>query len=269
MSSRKLLKYLHVCGTAWFATAVIFSIVVSLRQAGIRWWVIFSFSGNGAAILFLLISAYLYAFFGNRRKNPGNSVEHPVTSTRQYSILYSAIPFLGMFTGLLCTINLDNVRQIPLAIALGTIGATLLFWIMVDPLIGVSEMLLPASRRMRLERYEMARMMREQKRIENERFLDDIEKQEKIRDQQWHEILGTQAQKLADLTVQAIDTDSIGAKSRIIEIGLNAWKSGGIECMQKLCDMASAVCKREKKASEYISIWWDGIGQWRYRLATS
>jgi hypothetical protein len=267
MSMRKLLKYLHVCGTACFTAAVVFSIIAALRQAGVKWWLIFSLSGNAAAILFLLISAYLYALFGNKKKHPGSSIEHPITCTRQYSILYSAIPFLGMFTGLLCTINTDSSRQIPLAAALGIIGATFLFWIIVDPLIGCGEMLLPASRKMRLERCEIARMIREQKRLENDRLLSDIVNEERIRNQQWQEVLGAEAQKLAQIAIEAIDENSFSAKCNAVEIGLHAWRRGGFECMQKLCDMTSGICGRGKITDEYISIWWDGIGQWRHKLA--
>lgn len=267
MSSRKLLKFVHLCGTAWFVMAAVFVILIALRQAGVNWWVIFSFSGQGAALLFVLISAYLYVLVGNKNKDPQSAREHPLTNTRQYGVLYSLAPFLGTFAGLLCTANTDTYRQIPLAAALSTFWATFLFWIIVDPLIGSAEMLLPASRKIRSERNAHAKFVREQRRLENERLLANIENEDNIRNQQWHQVLGTEAKKLAELTVDAA-TDWSKAESQAIAIGLQAWRYGGLECMQKLCQMASDIGLKRGiiHNNEYISIWWDGIGLWRHKL---
>ena len=270
MRKQRLLKLLHFCGTVWFVLSASYALVAALRQAGVNWWLIFSLSGNGAAMLFLLVSAYLYALFRDNGRDPLQAIEHPLTNTRQYMVLYSLIPFLGTLAGLGCIVGADTIRQATLAVAMGTLGATFVFWIVVDPAISCAEMLLPASRKHRLARHALAKAMREQKQREHEQLLADIENDEKTRYQQLQEHLATEAQKLAALTIEAID-GSTSAESAAVEIGLHAWRYGGLDCMQKLREMAADICRnrgRHDFGDEYISIWWDGIGHWRHRLLT-
>jgi hypothetical protein len=268
MATRRLLKLLHFCGTAWFILAAAYVVVVALRQAGVMWWLIFSLSGNGAALLFLLVSAYLYALFRDNGRDSRNTVEHPLTNTIQYMILYSVIPFLGALAGLYCIFDTETSRQIALAVAMGTLGATFAFWIIIDPAISFAEMLLPESRKHRLMRHALAKAMREQKQLEHEQLLAQIEREEKIRYQHWQEVLGTQASKLAELAIEATE-GSTAAEPAAVEIGLYAWQYGGFDCMKKLRQMAADICRnrgRENICDEYISLWWDGIGQWRHKL---
>lgn len=266
MTTRRVLKLLHVCGMAWFMLAAAYVLVLALRQAGVNWWLIFSLSGQGAAISFLLISAYLYALFRDNGRDPLRAVEHPLTNTRQYMVLYSLIPFLGAIAGLYCTIDLDNANQVAMTIAMGTLGATFAFWVIADPAISFSEMLLPESRKHRLARQAVAKAAKEQKQRDRERLLADIIEQEKLNDRRLQQVLGLEAQRLAALVRNAID-DSTAAESAAVEIGLHAWQYGGLSCMQRLYGMAVDICGLrggDELSNDCISIWWDGIGQWRH-----
>jgi hypothetical protein len=270
VSTRRLLKLLHFCGTAWFVLAAAYCIVFALRQAGVKWWLIFSLSAHGAALAFVLISAYLYALFRDNGRDPQRAVEHPLTNTRQYMVLYSLVPFLGAAAGLCSIIDAETIRQVMLAVAMGTLGATFLFWIILDPAISFAEMLLPESRKHRLVRHALAKAEREQKQRQREQLLAELEAQEEIRRRQIQDVFGAEAQKLAALAVQAGD-GTASAESEAVEIGLRAWQYGGLDAMQKLCEMASDICRngcRQSIGNEYISIWWDGIGQWRHKLLT-
>ena len=263
---RRVLKILHVASTGWFMLAVVYLLILQLRQAGFEWWLIFSLSGNGAAMCFLLVSVYVHTLFGNTRRDTGESIEHPLTNSGPYVVLYSLIPFLGTLAGIFST---DDAQQVVMAAAIGNLGATFFFWIILDPAINFSEMLLPASRAHRLARHAQTKAAHEQKQRERTQLLADLEEQEKARERQWQEVLGMEAKKLAALTMQAVDGDT-SVESAAIETGLRAWQYGGLSCMQKLREMASDICRSKGLGScdDFISLWWDGIGQWRHELLT-
>jgi hypothetical protein len=269
MSAQKLLRLLHICGTAWFILASAYVLVLGLRQVGFEWWLIVSLSGNGAAIAFLLVSAYLHAIFRNKSRDDIPAIEHPLTSTSQYATLYSLIPFLGTIAGLSCIIDADTVQQVLVAIATGTIGATFGFWIIADPAISFAERWLPASRKHRLMRHAIAKALYEQKQREHKQLLANLEEQERSCHQQWEEVLLMEAQKLAALISQAVNGDT-SAEFAVIESGLIAWRRGGQSCMKQLHEMASDICRRNGHGlgDEYISTWWDGIGQWHHNSLT-
>jgi hypothetical protein len=270
MKARRVLKLLHFGGTVWFVVAAAYILVVALRQAGVNWWLIFSLSGHGAALLFLLISAYLYVLFrDNGSRDPQKAVEHPLTNTNQYMILYSLIPFLGAMAGMYSIIEFETGKQFGTAVTMGTLAATFVFWIIVDPAISFAEKFLPESRKHAAARHAAVKAMRELKQKEREQMLVDIEMDEKIRIRNLQQSLAPEAQRLAAITLEAID-GSPAAQSEAIKIGLAAWRSGGLECMQKLHDMTADICSRcnRQPSDEYISICWDGIGHWRHKLLT-
>jgi hypothetical protein len=239
---RRVLKILHVASTGWFMLAVVYLLILQLRQAGFEWWVIFSLSGNGAAMGFLLVSVYVHTLFGNTRRDTEQSIEHPLTNSGPYVVLYSLIPFMGTLAGLQSIFSADDAQQVVMAAAVGSLGATFFFWIILDPAINFSEMLLPASRAHRLARHAQAKAEREQKQRESMQLLADLEEQEKARERQWQEALGIEAKELAALAMQAVNGDT-SAESTAIETGLRAWQYGGLSCMQKLREMASDICR--------------------------
>jgi len=98
--------------------------------------------------------------------------------------------------------------------------------------------------------------------------LEEVLAKEELDGQRWREILKTRAEKLAGL----LTTDKVGfkqAKREAVDIGVNAWRLGGLSCMQELRNMAVALYKQNhhnETIVDYIPVWWDGIGNWRSSL---
>jgi hypothetical protein len=282
MPEKPMLKFIHLAGTVWFILCVGYILVLALRQAGVNWWVIFSLSGHSALLIFLMVSLYLFAIFrgvgGNQkpvlsaasgersRTVEGIEVEHPLTSTNYYIVFYIAAPFLGGLAGCLGMIGEDRIVQFLLGITLGTLGTTFLVWVFVDPVAGLLEMLLPpASRKHRAKRLAEAKAQREEKQKARERLLTEVLAKEESARHCWQQVLRPQAEKLAALLM----TNRAGIKQaerEAVDIGVNAWRVGGLSCMQQLRDMAITIDKQKNQSEaivDYIPVWWDGIGSWR------
>jgi hypothetical protein len=240
--------------------------VYALRRAGLHWWVIFSLSGHSVLIVFLLISLYLFAIFRGIGGSQNIVVEHPLTSTNYYTALYITIPILGGLGGCLGMVGVPTVKEFFLGVALGTLGATFLVWVIVDPVTGMLEMLLPAScRKHRAQRLSEAKAEREEKQRERESFLAEILEYEESDRLHWQEVLGPQAERLAGLLTTDINKFR-EAEYEAVGIGVKAWQTGGVNCMRHLRDMAIGIYKQKnpnKTIVDYISSWWDGIGSWR------
>ncbi|UCE98839.1 MAG: hypothetical protein JSV82_06525 [Planctomycetota bacterium] len=265
MSVRKTLKVVHFAGTVWFMVCVGSILVLALRQAGFRWLVIFSLSGHSALLIFLLISLYLFAVFRSVNRSQKIEVEHPLTSTNCYMFFYVVAPFWGGLAGTLGMMGEYRISHFLLGIALGTLGTTFLVWVIVDPIAGLVEMLLPASRRHRLKRLAQSKAQRKKQQMDREHLLAEVLSREELDRLYWQEMLKPQAEKLAGLlTVDRINFKQ--AEREAVDIGLKAWQVGGLSCMRQLRDMAISVSKNQYRHSviiDYISGWWDGIGTWR------
>ena len=266
MSRRRILKLIHLAGTAWFILCVGYILVFTLRQAGVNWWVIFSLSGYSVLIVFLLISLYLFAMFRGVTQSQKIEVEHPLTSTNYYTVFYITTPFLGGLAGCLGMIGVSAIKQFLLGVALGTLGATFLAWVIVDPVTGLLEMLLPAaSRKHRAERLAEIRAEREKRQKDRERLLAEVLAKEESERRGWQEVLKPQAEKLAGL-LTTNRANFRQAEREAADIGVKAWQIGGLNCMRQLRDMAMDLCKKKYQDSliiDYVSSWWDGIGSWR------
>ena len=159
----------------------------------------------------------------------------------------------------------ETASQYLLGVAMGTLGTTFMVWVIVDPGIGLIEMLLPTSRNHRAQRLAQAKAEREKKQKDSEHLLSQVLEKEESDRQMWQEILKTQAEELAGL----LTTDSSNFKQAerdAIGIGASAWQVGGLNCMRELRNMAIAIYKQtdqNKAFVDYISFWWDGIGSWR------
>ena len=268
MNQRNRLKLVHFASTAWFILAIGYILVLALRQAGFHWWVIFSLSGHSAIVVFLLISLYLFAIFRGIDRSHKIVIEHPLTSTSFYTVFYDISPFLGGIAGYLGTIGVSGVGNLLPIIALGTLVTTFLVWIVVDPAIAVVERLLPASRKHRLERLARLRALRQKRQEEQKYLLAEILSQNEQERSRWQETLEPQAEKLAGLLINN-KTDFKQAEHKAVEIGADAWQTGGLICMQELRDMALAICRQSDQSNDtvdYIPVWWDGIGSWRSSL---
>jgi len=95
MISRRALRRIHLLSTIWFIACIGYILVLVLRGAGFRWWVIFSLSGPSALVVFLLISLYLFALYRGMGEAQKIEVEHPLTTTGYYMGLYVTAPLLG------------------------------------------------------------------------------------------------------------------------------------------------------------------------------
>lgn len=265
MSEHRTLKSIHLASTAWFILCIIYILVLALRQAGVRWWIIFSLSGHSILIVFLLISLYVFAILRGVSSAQAIEPEHPLTGTSYYKGFYVTAPFLGGLAGCVGMIGEDRIVQFAAGIALGTFGTTFLVWVILDPVTGLLEMLLPpVSRKHRTERIAQAKVKREKKQKDRERLLTEVLAKEDSERRRWQQVLRPQAEKLAGL-LTAEGADFKQAEREAVDIGLKAWQMGGLNCMQQLRDMAIAISRerdQNKEIVDYIPFWWDGIGNW-------
>lgn len=265
MSVRRTSKLIHLAGMAWFILCIGYILVLALRQAGFNWWVIFSLSGHSALLVFLLASLYLFAIYKGVDKSQKIEIEHPLTSTNYYIVFYLLAPFLGSMAGSLGMIGENRVSQFFLGIALGTLGTTFLVWVIIDPATTVLETLLPAGRKHRVKRLAQVKAERERRQKNRELLLKGVLARAEKDRHQWQRVLQPKAEKLAGLlAMDGIDLQH--AKREAVEIGVNAWQMGGLSCMHQLRDMVVSIYEQTNESRtvvDYISCWWDGIGNWR------
>lgn len=265
MRRRDELKIAHMASTVWFVLSVGYILISALRQAGIHWWVVFSLSGHGALIIFVLVSLYLLAIFRGISSSQKVQLEHPLTSTIHYALFYVSAPFLGSLAGLLGMIGAHSISQFLLGIAMGTLGTTFLVWVIVDPAIGLIEMLLPVSRKNRAQRLLQAKTDKEKRQQDRLNLLEGVIAKEDSDKLHWQKVLKPQAEILAGLLVSDGENPKL-LEQEAVGIGVRAWQTGGLSCMRELREMAISLCKQEhenKDIVDYISFWWDGIGNWR------
>ena len=266
MTKHRTLKLIHLASTAWFILCIGYIMVFTLRQAGFHWWIIFSLSGHSALLAFMLVSLYSFALFRGVGRSQKIEAEHPLTSTNYYMVFYAATPFLGGLAGCLGIIGVSTIKEFLLGIALGTLGATFLGWVIVDPVTGLLEMLLPpSSRKHRTERLAQAKAEREKRQKDRELLLAGVLAKEDSDRHRLQEVLKPKAEKLAEL-LTTNRTDFKQAEREAAGIGVKAWQIGGLSCMRQLRDMAIDLYKKKHQDSmtiDYISTWWDGIGSWR------
>lgn len=155
MTAKRILKRIHLAATVWFLACVGYLLATALRQAGLQWWLAFSLSGYSTLFIFLLVSLYLFAFVRGAGRDGHVEIEHPLTSANCYLGFYVAAPLLGGLAAVLGAGDTWENPKFPFSVAMGTLGTTFFVWIVLDPLIGIVEMLLPASRRYRAERRHM------------------------------------------------------------------------------------------------------------------
>ena len=263
MSTRRILKLIHLASTIWFIVCIGFVLILTLHEAGFNWWFIFSLSGHSAVIILLLISLYLFVIY--RQIHPSSkAIEHPLTTTIYYRFFYDITPFLGGIAGCIGMIGVIKVSQFFLGITLGTLGATFLVWIIIDPLAGSLETFLPSSRKYRTERLKQVKAIREMKQKQREQLLAEVLEKEDLDRCRWQDSTAALSEKLvALLTNDEINSET---EKQAVDIGIKAWQIGGLNCMRHLYDLTRKRYKKEINgniAVGYITSWWDGIGNWR------
>ncbi len=214
----------------------------------------------------MLVSLYLFAIFRGISSSQTVEIEHPLTSTPYYAAFYILTPFLGGLAGCLGGVaGTYSINQFLLGIALGTLGVTFMVWVILDPLIGLLEMLLPTSRKHRAVRLAQARAEREQRQRDRQQLLKQVLEQEETARRRWRELLEPEAERLAGLLIND-RADLQQAEREAVGIGVRAWQTGGLTCMKELRDTAIKLVRQktsDQAVIDYISFWWDGIGNWR------
>lgn len=265
MSQRDELKLVHIASTVWFILCVGYILILALRQAGANWLVVFSLSGQGALIVLVLVSLYLFAIFRGISSSQNVQVEHPLTSTRYYAGFYVTAPLLGSAAGFLGMIGVPSIGRFLTGIAMGTLGVTFFVWVVVDPALGLLELLLPASRKHRAKRLAENKLLKEQRQRDRDNLLARALAQEDSARRGWYEVLRPQAEALARLLTDE-QADRERAEREAVGIGVDAWRTGGLTCMKELHNMAINLCRKQAPKADvvdHITHWWDGIGNWR------
>lgn len=265
ITRRNVFKLVHFSSTAWFMLCVVYILILALRQAGTSWWVIFSLSGHSALLVFLLISLYLFAIFRGVDRSRKIETEHPLTSTGSYSVFYDISPFLGSLAGFLGAIGAKEAGEFFLSISLGTFATTFFVWVIVDPAIGYLERLFPTSRKHRLQRFAEIKAEHQRRQEAQHQLLADVLAQEERNHKRWHKSLQPHAERIVQLLSDKSTADQ-QVHEKAIELGVNAWQIGGLNCMRYLYEMILVICRESNQdlsTAQYLSTWWDGIGNWR------
>ena len=269
MAKRRSLKIIHFSSTALFVLSVGYLFVLALRQGGAQWWLIFSLSGISAVVAFILVSVYLFAMYRGVVRSQQPSVEHPLSSSAYYMIFYDIAPFLGAAGGMIGMFGTVDWAEYFLVVAYNTLFSTFFVWILLDPVIGLLEYILPASRFHRAERLSVAKAERAEKHRVQQQMLASLQAKAANEEAHWKKVLGPEAVRLVGL-VSAYQSDHREAEAEAVDMGVRAWQTGGLNCMQQLYRMAAEACKPECSTEQleidYISDWWDGIGGWRSEM---
>jgi len=265
MTSGRSLQFVHIASTAWFLLSGVFLSVIGLRQAGMQWWLIFSLSGYSGGLIFFLTLVYIFAIYRGVARSQKIAIEHQLTCSTSYMIFYDISPFLGAIAAMTAFPATSNMIEKMVTFATGSLASTFLVWIVLDPAIGLIEMLLPESRTHRKKRIVETKEMQRQIKEKNERLLAEIAEKEQNSYMQRQSDLMPLARRLAELTAEhKLGLGDI--EPQAIEIGATAWSLGGISCMRQLHQMATEMYinnYEEPLYVDYIGIWWDGIGQWQ------
>jgi hypothetical protein len=264
--SQKGFKYLHLAGTFWFILCIGFILVKGLLEAGLKWWQIFPLSGHYVVILFVLVSLYLFALFRGGKPAEGHTIEHPLTTSDYYLILYIGAPLLGALSGLLhAALYKQTTNEFLQSNALATLAVTFASWIIVDPILASVETFTPQGLAQRKKRFGKQREERLKKQKHRDALLELLIQKEKENEALWSQTLTCYVPELCDL-LNTTRSDFNEAEKRAAEIAIEAWRLGGLSCMQflhKKTLMAYTENHPNRLYSDYIIDWWDGIGAWR------
>ena len=263
MKMQRLLKRIHISGTAWFLFCAAALLVISLRQVGVNWWVIFSISGYSAVLFTFLLAFYLFALFrGVVRAQYAE--EHPLSTSPAYLFLYDSAPFLGAITGMLGSIGVGDWPALLRMVTEGTLGMTFVTWVVLDSVVGGIESMLPQSIHHRSRRLAEARAEKQRIQQDNAAMLKSLEQRERELHRHWETAFRDEAKMLAELYCDG-DSDHEQLQSRTAEAGAKAWQMGKISCMRFVHRMILEEMNRrpEGRHVDYATLWWDGIGSWR------
>lgn len=253
----------HVLVTAQFVASAAVLIVWSLAAAGFRWWTIFSLSSQGLVILVLAAAIYGFAVFcgsvGDRRED-----EHPFTGSPQYRLFYLLVPLLAGLAGGLDYLVSEGALAAVQGWALGTVLAGDVFWLFVDPLAGITEMWLPATRRARGQRLAAERAGHETRLRERDAALARFLAERDARRSALAPHVEALAARLAEMLIAARSRPR-QAWDAAATVGFEIWRAGGLDAMRQLYARTAQALERHgrRDLAFHLDAWWDGVGQWR------
>jgi hypothetical protein len=99
--------------------------------------------------------------------------------------------------------------------------------------------------------------------------LNEIKYAYDAQKRRWGQQMLPQARELAGLLCQVENPDD-DREAKAIDIGVDAWKQGGLECMNHVREMAIEIYAHEngdKPIIDSTNYWWDGVGGWRTNSA--
>lgn len=262
MTLRKILKLIHLSGICGLSMAAVFLLLVALRQVGVQWWVIFSFSGYSAVLFVFLLNVYLFAFFQGVVRSKLAS-EHPLTTSLPYMAFYDLCPLLGGIAGLITAVSIIEMSWLGKfsIIAEGTLGLTFLVWIGIDPVLGVAEGFIPECAQLRRQRLAEAAHLRQRREQENQALLENLKHRDSANKELWGQTLGQRAEQLACAISSGTAASLAAVEKQAVELGAEAWKMGGVICMRFVHWKIKQHLKTE--TMDYLAFWWDGIGTWK------
>lgn len=268
MHRREIFKALGICSTICFVSSTAFLFVLGLREAGVKWWVIFSLSGYSAVLLFMVACLYAFAVFRSIFRSQKIYREHPLTSRVKYMAFYNTSPLFGAFVGAVLGFGRGSLLDRLGLFSVGCLSTTFFAWVVVDPVLGFMEMLLPSSHRHRRGRLCEEKTEMQRRKAENERMLCELVEKELSQEQLRETTLLPVAEDMASL-IASHRLGLKGIESQVVDKGVEAWQMGGIVCMRQLHKLTTEMLIErfgEHGMVDHISIWWDGIGKWRKPL---
>lgn len=230
---------------------------------GFHWWVTFSISSYSAVIVLFLMTVYLFAVYKGVVRN-SNSIEHPLTTSPYYVLLYDLTPFLGSIAGLYAASFSQSVLFIFSTAAQGTLVMTFVMWILLDSLAGLIESSFPQSIEHRKNRVAEMHERKRLQALERQKLFEQIDLQEKQSRSGWTLLFQPYAVEVADLLCgRSGNVQSV--QKRIIELGALAWRQGGLLAMQFFYTIIREEVKERinRPPVDFVTLYWDGIGNWR------
>jgi hypothetical protein len=263
MTMQRLLNRVHILGTGWFLFCGSVLLIISLRQAGVNWWLIFSISGYSAVLFVFLLAFYLFALFRGVVRAQCMK-EHPLSTSPAYLVFYDSAPFLGAIAGVLGSYGIADWSAVMRIVAEGTLGMTFVTWVVLDSVVGMVESTLPQSICHRSRRLAEARAEKRRIQQDNDLVLKALEQREESLHRDWEMAFRTIAVELAGLyCIDDHETEQL--QLRTIDAGAKAWQMGKLSCMRFVHRMILEEMERRPEGwhIDYATLWWDGIGSWR------
>jgi len=262
MTDRNTLKKIHFYCTALLIAAVIYIVTFELILASKSWWVIISISGYSTFIVVFMTSLYLFVISRGVSRIEKNPQEHPLTTSLSYLFFYDCTPTIGIFAGIIAAWGTKSAGNFLFITAAGIFWTTAMVWMIVDPAIGLAEILSPSVMAHRKQRLLQAKLLKQQQGKLRKQLLNEVQLQEQKQIDQHYLSLKPLAEKLIFLFSSDQNAFSIEA----VDIGVKAWQLGGINCMKQLYSMVIEMYKEQASnvpPIDHIASCWDGIGNWR------